>query len=310
MAAKKWDLPVAQAKRLAQNVPGIRGVDFGWGYKDGDRKRRLCVRFHVENKLPEADLPAHELLPKDIAGVPTDVVVARYGLHGNPRGSVDPLQPGVSVGNLDRGASGTLGGFVTDRASQRFALLSNWHVFCGGHSAKVGDTICQPSPFHAGSQLARRVGALERWTDLAVGYDAALALADPAAAVDERIFELGNKVVGIEQPKLGMRLVKCGASSVATSAIIDGIGGAYPINYSGMGDEQRWMDGFRLVHEEGIGPDEISLRGDSGALWINPVTNKAVGLHFAGEDGVGPLAEYALAHPIERVLELLGASIP
>jgi hypothetical protein len=310
MAEKKWNRAVDEAKRLARNVPGIRGVDFGWGYKKGTRKRRLCVRFHVENKRPESEIAAHQLLPKQVSGIPTDVVVARYEPHASSIENVDPLQPGVSIGNLDRGASGTLGGFVTDTASHRRGLISNWHVFCGGREAKIGDTICQPSPYHAASQIARRVGALERWTNLAVGYDAALALLDPATLLNENVFDLGITVAGVEEPKLGMRLVKYGVTSKATSGIIDGVQGAYPVDYSGWGDESRWMDGFRLVREEGPGPSEISLRGDSGALWINPLTKKAVGLHFGGEDGLGPLAEYALAHPINRALELLGATLP
>src|ERR1700720_1454208 len=156
MPAKKSELALSQAKRLARDIPGIRGVDFGWGYKNGARKRRLCIRFHVEKKKREADIPASELLPKEVAGIPTDVVVARYDLHLTPRDSIDPLMPGVSIGNLERGSSGTLGGFVTHSASKRRGLVSNWHVFCGGASAQVGDSICQPSPFDAGSQPARR----------------------------------------------------------------------------------------------------------------------------------------------------------
>lgn len=311
MATKReWEWAVSAAKRLARHVPGIRGVDFGWGYKNGLRKRRLCVRFHVENKRLDVDLPVQERLPKEVAGIPTDVVVASYDLHGTPRQAVDPMQPGVSIGNLDRGSSGTLGGFATDNATQARGVISNWHVFCANRYAKVGDTICQPSPFHAGSQIARKVASLDRWLDLAVGYDAALAMLDPATQIDDGIFKLGLKIVGTEKPKLGLRLVKCGATSEVTSAVIDGIDGAYPVDYSLLGDEKRWMDGFRLVRENGQGPDEVSLRGDSGALWVNPLTNKAVGLHFAGEDEVGPLAEYALAHPIERVLDLLGITLP
>ena len=309
MISKRWKLAVSTAKRIARDVPGIRGVDFGWGYKAGSRKRRLCIRFHVENKRPELEIPASELLPKEVAGIPTDVFAARYSLHATPREFIEPLQPGVSVGNLDRSSSGTLGGFATDSATQMRGIISNWHVFCGGHNAKVGDTICQPSPFHAGSQLARRIGTLERWSDLAIGYDAALALLDPATSINEKVFEIDADIVGIEKPRIGMRLIKCGAVSGVTSAIIDGIDGAYPVDYTGLGDERRWMDGFRLIRLED-GPDEISLRGDSGSLWINPATQKAVGLHFAGEDGIGPLAEYALAHPIARILQLLGVSIP
>ena len=65
------------------------------------------------------------------------------------------------------------------------------------------------------------------------------------------------------------------------------------------------MDGVRLIVDPTAAEDEISLAGDSGAVWVDVATNHAVGLHFAGEDGLGPLAEYALAHSMPRVLSAL-----
>jgi hypothetical protein len=109
----------------------------------------------------------------------------------------------------------------------------------------------------------------------------------------------------VAEAAVGMHLIKSGVVTGVTRGKVDGIGGSFPIDYTAFGDTRRWMDGVRLVIDPEAQTEEISLKGDSGALWINVATNQAVGLHFAGEDGLGPLAEYALAHPLPAVLNAL-----
>lgn len=308
--AGKWSTPLALAKRLAFAIPGLRGVDYGFRYEDGSRRKQLCIRFHVARKLAETALPAHEILPRAVGGLRCDVIQAAYAPHASPRAVCDPIQPGVSIGNLQRGSTGTLGALVRDTHTGRLGLLSNWHVLCASVTCAPGESICQPGPLQAGSNPARAVAVLERWLTLDQGCDAALALLDPATREDAKIFELGVIPGPVEEAVPGLRLAKMGAASGATTALVDGVDGTYAMDYSGFGDQQRWMDGIHLVREPGVGPDEISIGGDSGALWINPATNGAVALHFAGEDGLGPLAEYAVAHPLGKVLRLLDAELP
>jgi len=56
--------------------------------------------------------------------------------------------------------------------------------------------------------------------------------------------------------------------------------------------------------------EEITLDGDSGSIWFQEESGHVVALNFSGEDGIGPLAEYALAHRVSRVLELLNVRVP
>jgi hypothetical protein len=69
------------------------------------------------------------------------------------------------------------------------------------------------------------------------------------------------------------------------------------------------MDGIHIILDPDHPSPEISMEGDSGAAWIDQKTGVAVALQFAGEDGLGPTAEYALAHPISRVFQLLNLRI-
>ena len=300
-----WGVLRSSALRLALSRPGVIGVDFGFVYKDRRRLKTRGVRFHVIKKRAVEAVPVDELLPKNMRGIRCDVVEARYGLAGSPREVCDPLEPGVSIGSSVRPSGGTLGLLVLDKQQSRRALLSNWHVLCGSPSATAGDGLTQPASPFLGTRPPRIVGRLERWIPLNVGLDAAIGLVDDGFAIRQAGFDGGQAIVGVAGPCLGMKVLKYGAVSGLTHAEVEGVGGAYEIDYSGYGDEKRWMDGIRLVQDSEAAEPEITLSGDSGSAWIESSTGHAVALHFAGEDGLGPTSEYALAQPLPRLMELL-----
>jgi hypothetical protein len=300
-----------RAKRKAFNLAECRGVDFGVLYRNGQpRSKRHGIRFHVRKKLPLNELSRYSRLPKAMSNVPCDVIEASYEPHLSPTEVANPVRPGVSVGNVARQSTGTLGAYVRDIGSGRICMLSNWHVLSGSTQAVQGESISQPGPRHLGTHPARPVAQLLRWSDLSHGIDAAVAALDPAIALDQLPLGLTSRPTAAANPEVGMHLVKSGVVTGVTHGIVDGIEGSYPMDYATFGDTQRWMDGFRVIIDPDAAEDEISLAGDSGAVWINAATNQAVGLHFAGEDSVGPLAEYALAHALPRVLDSLQVTWP
>jgi hypothetical protein len=307
--AKKWESVLLKALRLAQSVSGIVGVDYGFVYKNGKRLKTQGIRFHVRKKVPPSEWPATAVIPKQLDALRCDVVQARYSLQANPKGICNPIEPGVSVGNLSRLRTGTLGMFVLDTVNQKPAVLSNWHVLGGAIHAKSGDEICQPGPLHTGTMPPRIVGKLERWAPLDTGCDAAIALLSNGATKDQKLFDDTTVIRGVEPPQNGMKLIKYGVNSHLTHGMVDGIGGSFQMDYSDYGDTRRWIDGIRIVADPEFPESEISLAGDSGSVWVNRATNNAVALHFAGEDGLGPTAEYALAQPLPRVFSLLGVDI-
>jgi len=301
---------LALAKRLAASIEGLQGIDYGWRYRQGVRTNRRVIRFHVRRKQMIADVQPNQLLPKTILNIPTDVVEASYASHAeSPTSLFNPIRPGISTGNTLRQSTGTLGLFVSDKQTGDMCMLSNWHVFCGSTEAEVGEEITQPGPAHLGSLPARNVATLLKWLPLSLGFDAAVAKLISGTAVDLKTLGTDLKPVKAADPKVGMHLIKTGVTSGVTGAIVDGVGGSYQIDYTGFGEELRWMDGFRLVADPTLHEDEISLEGDSGAVWFEPDKHWAVGLHFGGEDGLGPLAEYALAHPLPLVLQRLNVLI-
>lgn len=302
---KKWEIALQKALRMVRSLRGVVGVDYGFVYKDEKRLKTRGIRFHVGEKLPLNELPPSMVAPKKLDAYRCDVIEARYSLNGNPKLPCDPVQPGISIGNLTRLKTGTLGMFVNDKLNKKSALLSNWHVLCGTPQAVAGDEISQPGPHHSGTTIPRVIGLLERWVRLDTGCDAAIGLLSPGVGIDPIPFEQAKAVRGIGQPQLGMKVVKYGVTSKLTHGMVDGVGGSYEIDYSPYGDQKRWIDGIRIVVDPDLPEPEISLAGDSGSTWIDPANQQAVALHFAGEDGLGPTAEYALAQPLPRVFTLL-----
>ncbi|MGC2494113.1 hypothetical protein [Candidatus Binatus sp.] len=304
---------LAHAKRIAMAV-GVTGVDFGVIYKGGQRTRRLGIRFHVAVKQHPTSLTAAQILPRELLGFPCDVIQAKYSAHDGssltPRSQFDPIRPGISIGNVQRTTTGTLGAIVHDSSSGGApCLLSNWHVLCAAADCAAGEAISQPGSFDAGTSPARVVAQLLRWANLSHGCDAAIAVLDKDAHSASEPFGLDLTMAGVVEPQLNMKVVKSGLSSGVTHALVDGLGGSYSIDYTAFGDQVRFMDGIHLVTDPDHADQDISLEGDSGAVWIDPQTNSAVALHFGGEDGLGPLANYALAHPLSQVMTLLNITL-
>ncbi|MEM1873821.1 MAG: hypothetical protein QXS85_04105 [Acidilobaceae archaeon] len=120
----------------------------------------LCLRVYVSRKLPVDQLRPHEVIPREVGGVPTDVVEIGEvrALSVDKRARFRPLVAGVSIGSIEVTA-GTLGWFFEDKRGE-LLLGSNAHVFVGDprlrpEEVKVRD-IVQPGR-HDGGTLDDRV---------------------------------------------------------------------------------------------------------------------------------------------------------
>jgi hypothetical protein len=59
-------------------LPGVTGVDVGYRYAGGNKTDVLAIRVYVEEKK---DVPEDVAVPRQIQGVPTDVIERRFVLH-------------------------------------------------------------------------------------------------------------------------------------------------------------------------------------------------------------------------------------
>jgi hypothetical protein len=295
----------------------VTGVDVGYQYTEGKRTDNIVVRVHVKEKLPELALEAVDLFPKEIDGIPLDVIQGIYHPHialvesaSDRKIRLNPIQPGVSISH-PRVTAGTFGAVVYDNVTGRPCILSNWHVLAGSDQAVPGDDIIQPGSVDGGRSPRDRVGQLER-SILNADGDAAIAFLDTLTdrTVEFAQFQTGVKIESARMTQMsdvGKILEKSGRTTGVTRGKIDGVG-SYYLNYP-VGPKT--VQGFKIVSILDGNPndEEISSGGDSGAIWYDPATKEGIGLHFAGETNTNPREEYAIACHLPKVLSTLNISL-
>lgn len=293
---------------------GVTAVDLGFKWSQGLMTGKLSIRVHVAQKRPEAELSDDDLFPEEVDGIPVDVLEGEYGLQLLPdntqleaapearKARYDPIPLGVSAGN-PRITAGTLGAKVYDAASLVPMALSNWHVFVGSPSGAPGEPIWQPGSLDGGNSTDT-FATLSR--SVLSPYDAAVAQLTNSREVLTETLD-GDVIEDVTAPLLGMMVWKSGRTTERTEGFIDGIKMTTSINYGAAG-VRVMQEVIRIVPRPGAGNVEISLGGDSGSVWVDEASGKAVGLHFAGEVGNAP--EQALANELAPILNLLNVLMP
>lgn len=301
--------------------PDVTYIDVGWRIKESEDRRiekNLCVRVHRRYKPRgaafeafSAQFPGRVVSERQL-GFPIDVVEGNYQLQRfwyppippSLRGRVyDPLQGGISISNAwAYYAYGTLGGLVEDRSTGDKMILSNWHVLAGSAYAPVGLAIYQPGTGDGGT-WRDTIGHLTRHA-IDENIDAAVAkLATDRQTINEQL-DIG-RVTGVTSPVVDMQLIKSGRASEVTEGVVTSadIGGVSKIWYGGVYRQIRHV--FHIA--EISAGSEVSEKGDSGSWWLEKGTNKAVGLHFAGDQD--PTREQGLAIAMPQVLDALNVNI-
>lgn len=71
-------------------LPGVTGVDVGPKIVKGKKTDIMAIRVYVEEKK---DVSKEISVPKEIQGVPTDVIQRRFVLHSDQKGVCDENSP-------------------------------------------------------------------------------------------------------------------------------------------------------------------------------------------------------------------------
>lgn len=195
-----------------------------------------------------------------------------------------PLVSGARIFNEITGIPGTLGCIGVDVAGNTW-IVSCDHVLGRPRQSPgvVGDDepILQSTLALGGGIVARtRTGKMNR------ALDYAAAMIDPNVGVSTSVLELVNPLQRTADAILGMIVVKSGAETGVTIGIVTEV-----------------TDSLITIVSPPVVPEDyvLSDRGDSGAIWLDTETGRAVGLHFSGRDG-----NTAFARPLGSVLSALG----
>jgi hypothetical protein len=220
------------------------------------------------------------------------------------RGAIRPLKIGASVGH-HAVTTGTLGAFVSDRATGAVLMLSNNHVLADENRAKPGDAILQPGKDDGGSASSHKAGAFFRAVDLkqigANPVDAAVATLEPGVDYDAESLDGLGTLIGVGDALLATGDVsKIGRTTGATTGRITAFELADLVFAFGIG--QIRFDNQREIEGAGVAP--FSERGDSGALIVD-ADRRAVGLLFAGTNVDLTGIDRTYANPFQFVLDEL-----
>jgi hypothetical protein len=242
-------------------------------------------------------------IPASVGGV--KVKVEKVGVikpFGKPvpgyKGTYRPVKCGVSIGNDNECAAGTLGCIVKNSVGTRF-MLSNWHVISGANGD--GGQINQPGRYDGSPQCAPtgRIGASYYLNPISFTsnnmVDAALASIDETINVSRLMADGTNISTVVQPPVIGLAVRKVGRTTGVTTGSIGAINVTIRVQYDG---------GVATFINQIYVRGQFIQAGDSGSLMTtNGNGYKPVGLCFAGSSS----ASYA--NPIQPVLDACGVVI-
>ena len=320
ISEKKIAAAIEELNKVRKNWmkrPGVTACDVGYKIKDDKITNDLAIRVHVKRKVDPRAISEYEVFstsenPQSLGEFPIDVIEAEYAPEQqfevvaaeavDRKGTVSPLIGGISVGN-PKVTAGTLGAVVYDENDGKACMLSNWHILCGSAPCSIGESIYQPGVYDGGT-ASDTVATLKRWK-LNSDMDAAIAEFNGVRSFTRDILGL-SPTTGYTNPTMGMEVVKSGRTTGVTEGVIDGVSASLTLSYSGVGN----VTFYNQIHVVPRPPwpavnYEVSSGGDSGSVWIEESSGKAVGLHFAGETSPAISSEHAIASPIPKVVQEL-----
>lgn len=274
-------------------LPGVVGTGTGL-----DENGNVCIKVYTA--LESQGITATPKIAASIQGVP--VVVEETGefralaLTGTYR----PVPIGVSVGNDNECASGTIGCVVV-KNSVRY-ILSNNHVLARQNAAKIGEKIDQPGRYDTRCRASGQVATLSDFQPISFTsnntMDAAIAayVAGIANTCSTPSGYYGFPGTTVVAPSVNLKVMKVGRTSSRTTGTISAINVTIRVGYSG--GTATFVGQFQTTKG-------FSKSGDSGSLIVtNDGANNPVGLLFAGTNtGV------TIGNPIGPVLQKFGVSI-
>ncbi|MBK9712418.1 MAG: hypothetical protein IPO81_14020 [Kouleothrix sp.] len=318
-------LAMRQAVRRHLFDPNVRMVSIGLPEKEGRIvEDELAIRFHVREKYEtpfrleaalERGATSSDLTQPIHVGhftIQTDVVEGKYRPHlwgwwrpptkpADPRAQpADPMRGGLSISDERHNAYGTLGGKVIDRATGAEMILSNWHVLVADWGVPDGTPlkIYQPGRLDGGTR-ANTVATLTRHAMLS-NLDAAVATLNGERQLLCEQLDL-PPVTGVALADLGMEVTKSGRRTGVTRGRVTDVDATIRMTYGTVTKIIR-----NVMSIEPIGAfEQVSGPGDSGSLWVDRATGRAVGLHFAGSD----TPERGLALDLQSVLDALNVDL-
>ncbi|HLG93945.1 MAG TPA: hypothetical protein VI546_03825 [candidate division Zixibacteria bacterium] len=235
-------------------------------------------------------------IPATVDGIPVEVEVTGKFYAQALTKKYRPVPIGVSVGNDNECAAGTIG-CVVEKEGQKY-ILSNNHVLARQNAATIGEDIVQPGRYDSKPKCAHiadnKVADLSAFVPIVFStlannrVDAAIALYSTTDITCATLpayygFPSSTPVAAF----VGQSVKKVGRTSSLSTGSVTGVNATVNVGYS--------AGTARFTGQ--IITTSISRSGDSGSLVVtNNSNNSPVGLLFAGSSSTTVL------NPINEVL--------
>lgn len=304
---------LAAPLKAAQNVVGV-GV--GTKFSAGKETTTTCVRFYVGQKIGKGALSAKDLLPTEIDGIPTDVIVTgkfrMLDTAADNKKRRRPVRPGTSIGfqfpppKDGFVMAGTFGAVVT-KSGKRF-ILSNNHVLAENGLIALGASIFQPGLLDGGNTATDEVAKLTKFIAIkGTGFNKVdCAIAELLATTSVNPHPM-PKVGALSSASpitaaVGMDVEKTGRTTGYTRGAVFDVSADVNVGY-----EDKNGNPFTASFDNQIivtsSPGVFSAAGDSGSLIVDRSSKRATGLLFAGS------ASHTIGNHIGDVLAALGVTL-
>lgn len=266
---------------MLYDYENVNGAGIGVKQEDGfivSREPHIIV--HVSHKIPPSDLDEDEIIPEEVNGVPTDVIVVRNVTPDNRQSRFRPVVGGVSCGHVDT-TYGTIGTPVIDAPNGQRVVLTAAHVADPSNSDTTGQSFLQPGPSHGGVDPDDSIGTVhelgKRDSSSGVTDNCDTALIAVNSDIQSDYMWGAGQFAGFENANFNTRYIKFGTTTGLTSGMLVESDADVEItandgttySYTGVERYERFHDG-----------------GDSGALncRIDRETGDIYGVsvHFAG----------------------------
>jgi hypothetical protein len=298
-----------ESRTRRRGLANIRGLDVGLKFSDHAPTGELAVRVFVERKASPDDVD-QGLIEPEVDGCPTDVIeVDRVTAFGtlDPRDRERPAPCGSSVGHVDVTA-GTIACLCISKRNN-LCFLSNNHVLANANNARKGDDIVQPGSVDGGRLPDDLVAFLEDFIELKEWgkskVDAAIAFtAHRAVSARHQPFRINARtLVG----RRFMSVKKYGRTTGFTFGTITGTNASVRVTYepSGRSSFDSSFTGQLSIQSTSGGFRPFSEPGDSGSLIVEAMSERPVGLLFAGSERAG----ITYANPIDDVVRELDITL-
>jgi hypothetical protein len=269
------------------------GIGFGAKESQGAFTGDLAVRVYVRRKIPHSRLSPGDRVPAIINGVATDVIaMGPAGFHARP------VSFGAGISHT-QDEMGSLGCLVTKRGDDAWYLLSACHVLARAGDARNGDTIVEPArPDDNAAPLAILTDFEPLKADGTANlFDAAIARLNQKTDVKAHLPLIGVPKLSPMDPIPYRSVRKYGAGTGLTLGVITDAHADVTLEL-GTGS-YLFADVIQVVGAGGV----FSTGGDSGALVVDALTSRPIGLIIGGK------GNRSFVSPIKVILQRFGVQL-